>query len=149
MLSRGEKGSVVTLICDGGDRYAGTYYNDEWVQAEGLDLEPYTRRPSPRPRRHGAPDVAAARTTCRERLIEAIAFISTSWRHRLKRESNGSRLKRCRFAKAQPKAHRLACPRGHAKLMRRVSDTLRLELFNVRTSTASSCSLRIPMSATL
>ena len=42
MLSRGEKGSVVTLICDGGDRYAGTYYNDEWVRAEGLDLEPYT-----------------------------------------------------------------------------------------------------------
>jgi cysteine synthase A len=42
MLSRGEKGSVVTLICDGGDRYAGTYYSDEWVLAEGLDLEPYT-----------------------------------------------------------------------------------------------------------
>ena len=42
MLSRGEKGSVVTLICDGGDRYAGTYYDDEWVRAEGLDLEPYT-----------------------------------------------------------------------------------------------------------
>jgi cysteine synthase len=41
MLARGEKGSVVTLICDGGDRYAGTYYNDEWVRAEGLDLEPY------------------------------------------------------------------------------------------------------------
>jgi cysteine synthase A len=41
MLSRGEKGSVVTLICDGGDRYAGTYYNDEWVRAEGLDLDPY------------------------------------------------------------------------------------------------------------
>src|SRR5262245_33431334 len=42
MLSRGEKGSVVTLICDGGDRYAGTYYSDEWVRAEGLELEPYT-----------------------------------------------------------------------------------------------------------
>jgi cysteine synthase len=42
MLSRGDKGSVVTLICDGGDRYAGTYYNDEWVRAEGLDLDPYT-----------------------------------------------------------------------------------------------------------
>jgi cysteine synthase A len=42
MLSRGEKGSVVTLICDAGDRYAGTYYNDAWVAAEGLDLEPYT-----------------------------------------------------------------------------------------------------------
>ena len=42
MLSRGETGSVVTLICDSGDRYAGTYYNDEWVLAEGMELEPYT-----------------------------------------------------------------------------------------------------------
>ncbi len=41
MLSRGERGSVVTLICDGGDRYAGTYYNDDWVAAQGFDLEPY------------------------------------------------------------------------------------------------------------
>jgi cysteine synthase A len=41
MLSRGERGSVVTLICDGGDRYAGTYYSDAWVREEGLDLAPY------------------------------------------------------------------------------------------------------------
>ena len=37
MLSRGEHGSVVTLICDGGDRYAGTYYSDAWVRDQGLD----------------------------------------------------------------------------------------------------------------
>src|SRR5919199_437336 len=42
MLARGERGSVVTLICDGGDRYAGTYYNDAWVGDQGLELEPYT-----------------------------------------------------------------------------------------------------------
>jgi cysteine synthase A len=42
MLSRGERGSVVTLICDGGERYAGTYYDDDWVRAEGLDLKPYS-----------------------------------------------------------------------------------------------------------
>jgi cysteine synthase A len=41
MLSRGEQGSVVTLICDGGDRYAGTYYSDAWVGAQGLELAPY------------------------------------------------------------------------------------------------------------
>jgi cysteine synthase A len=41
MLSRGERGSVVTLICDGGERYADTYYNDAWVSAQGLDLTPY------------------------------------------------------------------------------------------------------------
>jgi cysteine synthase len=42
MLSRGEQGSVVTLICDGGDRYAGTYYSDTWVGDQGFDLQPYT-----------------------------------------------------------------------------------------------------------
>ena len=42
MLSHGERGSVVTLICDGGDRYAGTYYSDAWVRDQGLELAPYT-----------------------------------------------------------------------------------------------------------
>jgi cysteine synthase A len=42
MLSRGERGSVVTLICDGGERYAGTYYSDTWVGEQGLELAPYT-----------------------------------------------------------------------------------------------------------
>ena len=42
MLSRGERGSIVTLICDGGDRYAGTYYSDAWVDEQGLELAPYT-----------------------------------------------------------------------------------------------------------
>ncbi len=42
MLSHGERGSVVTLICDGGDRYSGTYYSDAWVGDQGLELAPYT-----------------------------------------------------------------------------------------------------------
>ena len=42
MLARGARGSIVTLICDGGDRYAGTYYSDAWVAAQGLELAPYT-----------------------------------------------------------------------------------------------------------
>lgn len=42
MLARGDRGSVVTLICDGGDRYAGTYYDDDWVRDNGLDIAPYT-----------------------------------------------------------------------------------------------------------
>ena len=41
MLSRGQQGSVVTLICDGGDRYAGTYYSDAWVRDQGFELAPY------------------------------------------------------------------------------------------------------------
>ena len=41
MLARGERGSIVTLICDGGDRYAGTYYDDAWVADQGIELGPY------------------------------------------------------------------------------------------------------------
>lgn len=41
MLQRGEQGSVVTLICDSGERYAKTYYNPDWVAGQGLDLAPY------------------------------------------------------------------------------------------------------------
>jgi cysteine synthase A len=41
MRAAGERGSVVTLICDGGERYADTYYADDWVAAQGLDLAPY------------------------------------------------------------------------------------------------------------
>ena len=42
MLQRGERGSIVTLICDSGERYANTYYNDGWLAAQGLDLAPHT-----------------------------------------------------------------------------------------------------------
>jgi len=38
MCAAGRTGSVVTLICDGGERYADTYYSDDWVVAQGLDL---------------------------------------------------------------------------------------------------------------
>ncbi|MBF6333735.1 PLP-dependent cysteine synthase family protein [Nocardia transvalensis] len=38
MLADGRPGSVVTLLCDGGDRYAGTYFDDDWVARQGLDL---------------------------------------------------------------------------------------------------------------
>jgi cysteine synthase A len=39
MRQRGERGSIVTLLCDGGERYAHTYYDDEWVARHGLHLE--------------------------------------------------------------------------------------------------------------
>ncbi len=44
MLVAGETGSVVTLLCDGGDRYRRTYYNDDWLLARGLDLDPWITR---------------------------------------------------------------------------------------------------------
>ncbi|MGI8881178.1 MAG: PLP-dependent cysteine synthase family protein [Jatrophihabitans sp.] len=34
----GRQGSVVTLLCDRGDRYAHTIYDDGWVTTHGLDL---------------------------------------------------------------------------------------------------------------
>ena len=44
MRATGETGPVVTLICDSGERYAGTYYNDAWLVAEDLDIAPALAR---------------------------------------------------------------------------------------------------------
>jgi cysteine synthase A len=41
MRSAGQAGSVVTLLCDGGERYAHTYYDDDWLAARGIDTAPY------------------------------------------------------------------------------------------------------------
>jgi len=38
MRDAGETGSVVTLICDGGDRYSSTYWDDDWVAAQGWHI---------------------------------------------------------------------------------------------------------------
>jgi cysteine synthase A len=42
LRAAGGRGSVVTLICDRGDRYADTYFDDTWVAAQGWDLGPWT-----------------------------------------------------------------------------------------------------------
>ncbi|NUR89152.1 MAG: pyridoxal-phosphate dependent enzyme, partial [Nonomuraea sp.] len=42
MRANDERGSVVTLICDGGERYRGTYGDADWIRAQGLDLAPHT-----------------------------------------------------------------------------------------------------------
>jgi len=41
MLAAGRQGSVVTLICDGGERYADTYYSDTWIAGQGIILKPH------------------------------------------------------------------------------------------------------------
>ena len=33
---------MVTLVCDAGERYSSTYYDDGWLAAHGLDPAPYT-----------------------------------------------------------------------------------------------------------
>ena len=35
MAARGEAGAIVTLLCDPGERYLDTYYNDAWLAAGG------------------------------------------------------------------------------------------------------------------
>jgi cysteine synthase A len=37
MVAQKRSGSVVTLIADSGDRYADTYFDDEWLTSHGLD----------------------------------------------------------------------------------------------------------------
>ena len=41
MAERGQGGSIVSLLCDGLERYAGTYRNDDWLTERGWDLEPH------------------------------------------------------------------------------------------------------------
>ncbi|MDA8020798.1 MAG: PLP-dependent cysteine synthase family protein [Thermoanaerobaculia bacterium] len=40
----GEPASVVSMICDGGERYLDTYYNDAWLEDHGFDLQPYAEQ---------------------------------------------------------------------------------------------------------
>jgi cysteine synthase A len=42
MLAEGRRGSIVSLICDGGERYRHSYDDDAWLAAQGLELAPYT-----------------------------------------------------------------------------------------------------------
>jgi cysteine synthase A len=44
MKAAGEAGSIVTLLCDSGERYAGTCYRDDWLAGQGIDLGPQTAR---------------------------------------------------------------------------------------------------------
>ncbi|WP_407084520.1 PLP-dependent cysteine synthase family protein [Pluralibacter gergoviae] len=41
MRRDGQSGAIVTLLCDSGERYLDTYYNDAWVAANIGDLGPW------------------------------------------------------------------------------------------------------------
>lgn len=43
MVAGGRTGSVVTLLCDPGERYLDKYYSDAWLEEQGLDIEPYVK----------------------------------------------------------------------------------------------------------
>lgn len=44
MRSEGRSGSIVSLICDSGERYAQSYYDPAWLAAQGLDPAPHVAR---------------------------------------------------------------------------------------------------------
>lgn len=38
MRAQGETGSIVAILCDGGERYLHSYYNPAWLQAQGFEI---------------------------------------------------------------------------------------------------------------
>ena len=40
MADRGERGSVVTLLCDSGERYRSTLLDDAWLKERAIDIRP-------------------------------------------------------------------------------------------------------------
>lgn len=41
MQDEKREGSIVTLICDNGNRYEDTCYNDEWLASHSIDIQPH------------------------------------------------------------------------------------------------------------
>jgi cysteine synthase A len=39
LKTRGQAGSIVTLLCDGGQRYRLSYFDDAWLREQGLECE--------------------------------------------------------------------------------------------------------------
>ena len=39
MIHRRQSGSIVTLLCDGGERYGDSYYSDDWLVERGIDWQ--------------------------------------------------------------------------------------------------------------
>lgn len=44
MKREGKTGSLATLICDGGERYAATYYNTDWLASQKIDIQPWREK---------------------------------------------------------------------------------------------------------
>jgi cysteine synthase A len=43
MMQKGQSGSIVTLICDPGERYLHTYYSDDWLKKNGYEIAPHLK----------------------------------------------------------------------------------------------------------
>ncbi len=42
MRAEKAEGSIVIILCDGGQRYQHTYYNDAWIKQQKLDIAPHS-----------------------------------------------------------------------------------------------------------
>ena len=40
MRARGERGGIVSLLCDRGERYDETLFDPAWLARHGFDIEP-------------------------------------------------------------------------------------------------------------
>ncbi len=43
MMNAGKTGALVSVICDSGARYSDTYYSDDWLAAQELDIAPWCK----------------------------------------------------------------------------------------------------------
>jgi cysteine synthase A len=44
MIRDGEAGSIVTMICDPGERYLDTYFDKGWLEDQGLEIQAHMER---------------------------------------------------------------------------------------------------------
>ena len=42
--AQNQEASVVSMICDAGERYLDTYYNNRWLEENGFDIAPYHKQ---------------------------------------------------------------------------------------------------------
>ena len=38
MVAAGGSGAIVAILCDGGERYETSYYDQDWLKAQGYEL---------------------------------------------------------------------------------------------------------------
>ncbi len=58
MRREGRSGSIVTILCDGGERYSHSYYNTDWYAEQGIDMLGSDAATARAVVGHGMPDIA-------------------------------------------------------------------------------------------
>jgi cysteine synthase A len=44
MAEAQQSGAIVTILCDGGERYGCTYYNDDWLSARDVAWQEHAQK---------------------------------------------------------------------------------------------------------